>query len=145
MFLISRPSREIITGSINNAILTVCPTPAILDCLNFQVNKAIHNTVLFQLSNMAEVPNPNSTRPGDSLGTNGVTMNGNAHDNSTGPSIPIAIVGMACRFSGNVRNSAQLWELCANGNDGWSPIPDSRFDVKSLYHPNGSKAGRVSF
>lgn len=68
-----------------------------------------------------------------------------SHANPAGPSIPIAIVGMACRFSGNVRNPTQLWELCANGKDGWSPIPDSRFDVKSLYHPDNSKAGRVSF
>jgi acyl transferase domain-containing protein len=67
-----------------------------------------------------------------------------SHGNSPGPSIPIAIVGMACRFSGNVRNPTQLWELCANGKDGWSPVPYSRFDVKSLYHPDSSKAGKVS-
>jgi hypothetical protein len=58
--------------------------------------------------------------------------------------IPIAIVGMACRFSGNVTNPTQLWDLCAAGKDGWSRIPESRFDVKSLYHPNNEKVGRVS-
>ncbi|KAM3537331.1 hypothetical protein ARSEF1564_009747 [Beauveria bassiana] len=57
-------------------------------------------------------------------------------------SIPIAIVGMACRFSGGVANPSQLWELCAEGRDGWSPIPESRFDVKSLYHRDGSRTGR---
>jgi hypothetical protein len=58
--------------------------------------------------------------------------------------IPIAIVGMACRFSGNVTNPTQLWDLCAAGKDGWSRIPESRFDVKSLYHANNEKLGRVS-
>ncbi|KAJ4296095.1 hypothetical protein N0V88_004797 [Collariella sp. IMI 366227] len=57
-------------------------------------------------------------------------------------SIPIAIVGMACRFSGNITSPSQLWDLCAAGMDGWSPIPESRFDVKSLYHPNNAKVGR---
>jgi Beta-ketoacyl synthase, N-terminal domain len=58
---------------------------------------------------------------------------------------PIAIVGMACRFPGNVTSPSQLWELCASGKDGWQPIPESRFDVKSLYHKNSSRAGRVSW
>ena len=57
---------------------------------------------------------------------------------------PIAIVGMACRFPGNVTSPSQLWELCASGRDGWQPIPESRFDIKSLYHKNYARAGRVS-
>lgn len=58
---------------------------------------------------------------------------------------PIAIVGMACRFPGNVTSPSRLWELCASGKDGWQPIPESRFDVKSLYHKNSTRAGRVSW
>lgn len=57
-------------------------------------------------------------------------------------SIPIAIVGMACRFSGDVTSPSQLWELCASGKDGWTTIPESRFDVKSLYHRDYNKVGR---
>ncbi|KAJ5120785.1 type I polyketide synthase [Penicillium bovifimosum] len=105
-------------------------------------------------TDMPQPGNEESTRTnGDSPTTNGATMNCStmpqqqepSNGNSTGPSIPIAIVGMACRFSGNVRNPHQLWELCANGKDGWSLIPDSRFDVKSLYHPDNAKAGRICF
>lgn len=59
------------------------------------------------------------------------------------PTMPIAIVGMACRFGGSVTSPSKLWELCAAGKDGWSPIPETRFDVKSLYHPNSTKSGRV--
>jgi hypothetical protein len=57
--------------------------------------------------------------------------------------IPIAIVGMACRFSGKVTNPSQLWDLCAAGKDGWSPIPESRFDGKGLYYPSYGRRGRV--
>ncbi|KAJ6131753.1 Type I Polyketide synthases (Type I PKS) [Penicillium samsonianum] len=41
------------------------------------------------------------------------------------PSIPIAIVGMACRFSGDVTSPSKLWDLCAAGKDGWSSVPES--------------------
>lgn len=60
------------------------------------------------------------------------------------PSIPIAIVGMACRFGGDATSPSKLWDLCAAGKDGWAPVPETRFDVKSLYHPNNTKVGRVS-
>ena len=86
--------------------------------------------------------------------TNGVHMHSHSHSHTdSGPAkadsparratTPIAIVGMACRFPGNVSSPPQLWELCASGKDGWQPIPESRFDNKSLYHRNYSRAGRV--
>ncbi|KAK8079181.1 ketoacyl-synt-domain-containing protein [Apiospora phragmitis] len=83
-----------------------------------------------------------------SLPTNGT--NGTHRDNvpngaggRTGNNAtPIAIVGMACRFPGNVTSPSQLWELCVSGKDGWQPIPESRFDNKSLYHKDYSRAGR---
>jgi hypothetical protein len=56
--------------------------------------------------------------------------------------IPIAIVGMACRFGGDVTNPSKLWELCVSGRDGWTPIPEDRFDVKGLYHKDHTRVGR---
>lgn len=73
----------------------------------------------------------------------GPSLAGKVPATATPASIPIAIVGMACRFPGNVTSPSQLWELCAEGRDGWQPIPESRFDVKSLYHKNYARAGRV--
>jgi hypothetical protein len=61
----------------------------------------------------------------------------------SGAPIPIAIVGMACRFGGDVDSPSKLWDLCAAGKDGWSPIPEQRFDVKSLYHEDKNRIGRV--
>ncbi|KAK5659465.1 hypothetical protein OQA88_666 [Cercophora sp. LCS_1] len=82
--------------------------------------------------------------------TNGV--NGHAHSseqpnhsNSNGnasPPSPIAVVGMACRFAGDATSPEKLWELCSSGRDAWSRIPESRFDVNSLYDANSEKPGR---
>ncbi|WP_066370954.1 type I polyketide synthase [Herbidospora mongoliensis] len=39
---------------------------------------------------------------------------------------PIAIIGMSCRFPGEIRNPAQLWDVVAAGTDTLSPFPADR-------------------
>lgn len=56
----------------------------------------------------------------------------------------IAIIGMSCRFPGDATSPSKLWDLCAGGREGWSTIPEDRFDVKSLYHEDHERVGRVS-
>lgn len=87
---------------------------------------------------------PNGLPPnGHANGVNGVNgVNGNYGKQASSP-MPIAVVGMACRFAGGATNPEKLWDLCASGRDAWSPIPESRFDVKSLYHPDKERGGRV--
>lgn len=58
---------------------------------------------------------------------------------------PIAIVGMSCRFAGDVDNPEKLWELLAEGRSAWSEIPKSRFNVDGVYHPNFEKLDGVSW
>ncbi|KAH8799819.1 hypothetical protein F5884DRAFT_905307 [Xylogone sp. PMI_703] len=53
--------------------------------------------------------------------------------------VPIAIIGMSCRFPGDVSNPEELWQLLADGRSGWSEIPSSRFNLDGVYHPNASK------
>ncbi|RAH86337.1 ketoacyl-synt-domain-containing protein [Aspergillus japonicus CBS 114.51] len=48
---------------------------------------------------------------------------------------------MACRFPGGASSPERLWDLCANGQSAWSPIPESRFHAESWYHPDKEHLG----
>ncbi len=50
--------------------------------------------------------------------------------------IPIAIVGLSCRFPGDASNPSEFWELLKNGRNGFSPATD-RFNAEAFYHPIG--------
>jgi hypothetical protein len=83
-----------------------------------------------------------------SIGANGHN-NGIANGHTNGVSseapktdtMPIAIVGMACRLPGNVASPAEFWELLARARSGWSEIPKERFNMAPFQHPNPGKAG----
>ncbi|MEU5785934.1 SDR family NAD(P)-dependent oxidoreductase [Micromonospora lupini] len=56
---------------------------------------------------------------------------------------PIAIVGMSCRYPGNVANPEDLWRLVEAGRDVMSDFPDDRgWDVDALYDPEPDQRGR---
>jgi acyl transferase domain-containing protein len=57
--------------------------------------------------------------------------------------VPIAVIGMACRFSGGVDTPEQLWKLIAEGESGWSEIPESRFSKEAFYHPDPEQMNTV--
>lgn len=54
---------------------------------------------------------------------------------------PIAIVGMACRLSGDVSSLEDFWEMICRGRNGWSEIPEDRFSKGAFWHPNPAKKG----
>jgi len=55
------------------------------------------------------------------------------------PNTPIAIIGMSCRFAGDVDSPDKLWELIAEGRSAWSEIPKNRFNIDGVFHPNFEK------
>lgn len=55
--------------------------------------------------------------------------------------VPIAVVGMACRFPGGANSPEELWDMISEGRDAWSDVPADRFNWKSFYHPDQDAQG----
>lgn len=50
--------------------------------------------------------------------------------------IPIAIVGIGCRFPGEANSPEAFWNLLAEGRTAWTEVPADRFQWKSFFHPS---------
>jgi acyl transferase domain-containing protein/thioesterase domain-containing protein/NAD(P)-dependent dehydrogenase (short-subunit alcohol dehydrogenase family)/acyl carrier protein len=50
-------------------------------------------------------------------------------------SIPIAIVGIGCRFPGNVSGWQQYWDFLSRGGDGICEVPPDRWDLTRYFSP----------
>nr|CAD19090.1 StiF protein [Stigmatella aurantiaca Sg a15] len=57
---------------------------------------------------------------------------------------PIAIVGMACRYPGGVKDSDSYWDLLKRGGDAVTEIPAARWDINAFYDPNQDSPGKTT-
>ncbi|WAP54069.1 type I polyketide synthase [Streptomyces sp. S465] len=58
---------------------------------------------------------------------------------------PIAVIGMACHFPGDVATPEDLWRVVAEGVDVISSFPEDRgWDLENLYDPDPENAGTSS-
>jgi acyl transferase domain-containing protein/dienelactone hydrolase/acyl carrier protein len=90
----------------------------------------------------APAPAPDSPRaaaPGLLAAPSPPVSSGHIHD----PERAVAIVGMACRFPGDVQHPDDLWNLLLDGQDVVGPIPRSRFDIDRFYDPDPGAQGTI--
>ena len=59
--------------------------------------------------------------------------------------MPIAIVGLSCRYPGEAKNLESLWQACAEERNLWQPISEERINQKAFYHPDPSRNGTVRY
>ncbi len=57
---------------------------------------------------------------------------------------PIAVVGIGCRFPGNVTGPESFWRLLVDGGDAVSEVPADRWDADAFYDPDPSAPGRMT-
>ncbi|EHK42038.1 polyketide synthase [Trichoderma atroviride IMI 206040] len=57
---------------------------------------------------------------------------------------PIAIIGVACRFSGTASDEDGLWQLLSKGRTSWASNARSRFRMESFWHPQAHLPGSTS-
>ncbi|WP_053404616.1 type I polyketide synthase [Persicobacter sp. CCB-QB2] len=56
---------------------------------------------------------------------------------------PIAIVGIGCRFPGEVNSPKEFWEALKSGFNGITEVPEDRWSITEYYDPNPDKAGKI--
>ncbi|PNP44248.1 hypothetical protein TGAMA5MH_03854 [Trichoderma gamsii] len=57
---------------------------------------------------------------------------------------PIAIIGVACRFSGTASDEDGLWQLLSKGRTSWASNARNRFRMESFWHPQAHLPGSTS-
>ena len=56
---------------------------------------------------------------------------------------PIAIIGIGCRYPGGIHDMDSFWDLLKNKQDASSEMPNTRWDVEKLYHPDRDEPGKM--
>lgn len=57
--------------------------------------------------------------------------------------LPIAVIGMGCRFPGGADSPERFWELLRNGYDAVRTIPAERWNDAEYYHPDPDAPGKT--
>ena len=57
---------------------------------------------------------------------------------------PVAVVGIGCRFPGDVAGPESFWRLLVDGEDAISEVPADRWDADAFYDPDPAAPGRMT-
>src|SRR5690242_1189792 len=67
-----------------------------------------------------------------------------AADAAAAAAEPVAIIGMACRLPGDVKDPGGFWKLLASGQDGISVVPADRWDADAFYDADPNAPGKMN-
>jgi acyl transferase domain-containing protein len=56
---------------------------------------------------------------------------------------PVAIIGMACRYPGHVKDPESFWRLLQQGVDAIEEVPASRWDREAYFAPDEESPGKI--
>jgi acyl transferase domain-containing protein len=69
-------------------------------------------------------------------------MSSSSEDHTWGRE-PVAIIGLACRYGGDIKNSEDLLRHVMEAKSVYGPLPKSRLDADFLYHPDQGQTGSI--
>lgn len=72
------------------------------------------------------------------------TLKPNLNKMTSPEPIPIAIVGMGCRYPAGANSPEELWNVVAEGRSGWTEVPLDRFNHEAFYHPEPEIPGTIN-
>ncbi|KAL8848098.1 MAG: hypothetical protein Q9221_006855 [Calogaya cf. arnoldii] len=61
-----------------------------------------------------------------------------------GKPIPIAVVGISCRFPAGATDLEKYWKMLSSGESAWSDVPQDRFAWESFHHPSPDMGGTTN-
>ncbi|MCJ1239379.1 hypothetical protein MMC14_007375 [Varicellaria rhodocarpa] len=76
--------------------------------------------------------------------TDEMAVNGTPVSRKEDANMPIAIVGMACRFPGDATSPTRFFDMLTKGRAAWSEIPKDRYNVEAFWHPNDARQGTTT-
>jgi len=56
----------------------------------------------------------------------------------------LAIIGIGCKFPGNVNSPEEFWDFIVKGGDGVTEVPADRWNVDAKFSPDFRTAGKIS-
>ena len=57
--------------------------------------------------------------------------------------LPLAIVGVGCRFPGGADDPARYWKLLCSETDATCTVPETRWNAEKYHDPNPAKVGKM--
>ncbi len=71
-------------------------------------------------------------------------MNGGEASQAEDKTIPVAVIGMACRYPGDATSPAAFSDMLRNGRSAWSEVPKERYNIDAYYHPSNDRIGTTN-